>query len=386
VRYVLVYPYSGFRDRWWGTEGQNGEGGDADVDAVARTSRRVCEAYSRGLVELALEGNHGEVRVFVHRSRREDGVIPVDAYLDWSGGFEMAHVGVPAGAAGWPEQRRARLLLEGMHAVMTRFGQARGWSQQDLDRLRETCLDSGLDLTWRSSWKAAPGRHSEACVDAWLHDDGFSRVRILLRDRATGEVTGCSQVVEGPVGEAGLKRAARSLRWRDREVVEVVLPTFLGNRAPVPLEVDVRATEPVAPWPARPAVRVEPAPIIEVTGSGASAPEQDHTIDVVGGGPINEVPERYDEALRRSLQGFADASLDWWRDSDLRVLQISYDFAASRPRSLVRRGRNRLTAIVHRPVETIDRDHPETQAEEDARALVRAITRRQGLPDPPWPS
>jgi hypothetical protein len=135
VRYVLVYPYSGFRDRLWDAEQHpDGRGRDPDVDAVARTSRRVCEAYSRGLVELGLEGNHGEVRVFVHRSHRDDEVVPVSTYLKWTEGFEMAHVGVPVGAGAWSEQRRARMLLEAFHAVMTRFGHARGWPLAGLER------------------------------------------------------------------------------------------------------------------------------------------------------------------------------------------------------------------------------------------------------------
>lgn len=176
----------------------------------------------------------------------------------------MAHVGVPPGAVHWSEQRRARMLLESFHAVMTRFGQARGWPLAALERLRDDCLDTGLDLAWRSAWKSSPDRRMEACVDAWLHDDGFSRVRILLRDRSSGELTGCSDVVEGPVGEAALKRESKTLRWRDGDTVELSLRTFLGNRTPVPLIVTTSRLHPVGPWPARAAVRNEPAPRLSV--------------------------------------------------------------------------------------------------------------------------
>ncbi len=239
VRYVLVYPYSGFRDRLWDAEQHpDGRGRDPDVDAVARTSRRVCEAYSRGLVELGLEGNHGEVRVFVHRSHRDDEVVPVSTYLKWTEGFEMAHVGVPVGAGAWSEQRRARMLLEAFHAVMTRFGHARGWPLAGLERLHDDYLDTGLDLAWRSAWKSSPDRRTEACLDAWLHDDGFSRVRILLRDRTSGEIAGSS--------------------------VELSLSTFLGNRTPVPLVASVPSLHQVTPWPERAPVRTEPAPEFSV--------------------------------------------------------------------------------------------------------------------------
>jgi|TARA_Y100000815_G_scaffold229854_2_gene219395 hypothetical protein len=265
VRYVLVYPYSGFRDRLWDAEQHpDGRGRDPDVDAVARTSRRVCEAYSRGLVELGLEGNHGEVRVFVHRSHRDDEVVPVSTYLKWTEGFEMAHVGVPVGAGAWSEQRRARMLLEAFHAVMTRFGHARGWPLAGLERLHDDYLDTGLDLAWRSAWKSSPDRRTEACLDAWLHDDGFSRVRILLRDRTSGEIAGSSEVVEGPVAEVALKRESKTLRWRDRDTVELSLSTFLGNRTPVPLVASVPSLHQVTPWPERAPVRTEPAPEFSV--------------------------------------------------------------------------------------------------------------------------
>lgn len=216
------------------------------------------------LSSLGLEGNHGEVRVFVHRSRRDDDVVPVSTHLDWTEGFEMAHVGVPAGAAAWSEQRRARMLLDAFHAVMTRFGQARGWSVAALDRLRDACLDTGMDLAWRSTWKSSPGRRLEACVDAWLHDDGFSRVRILLRDRTSGEIIGSSEVVEGPVAEVALKRESKTLRWRDRDTVELTMSTHLGNRTSVPLIASRASLQPVTPWPERAAVWTEPAPRLSV--------------------------------------------------------------------------------------------------------------------------
>lgn len=265
VRYVLVYPYSGFRDRLWDADQQpDGYGRDPDIDAVARTSRRVCEVYSRGLAELGLEGNHGEVRVFIHRSHREDEVVPVITYLTWTEGFEMAHVGVPVGTATWSEQRRARMLLESFHAVMTRFGQARGWSLPALVRLRDSCLDTSVDFAWRSAWKSSPDRRTEACVDAWLHDDGFTRVRILIRDRTSGKIAGSSEVVEGPVAEVALERESKTLRWRDRGTAELTLSTFLGNRTPVPLVASVPRLHPVTPWPERAPVRTEPAPELSV--------------------------------------------------------------------------------------------------------------------------
>jgi hypothetical protein len=108
-------------------------------------------------------------------------------------------------------------------------------------------------------------------------------------------------------------------------------------------------------------------------------------IEVLGGGPMNEIPQVYAQALHALLEQLLGPPWQsWWSDADRTVLQISYDFAAIETGIDVRRSKDTLRATILRPTSTFPmiHDHAAT-ARHDVETMLAAVRRRTGLEDHP---
>ena len=101
VRFVDFYPSSGWPDRPWDHE--------PDIDAFARSSRRVSERYSE-LLQGAQLGSD-QLRIFLAMSTTE-GSARIEFWDEAPTSFESATAYLPRGAATWAPSQRARLALE----------------------------------------------------------------------------------------------------------------------------------------------------------------------------------------------------------------------------------------------------------------------------------
>jgi hypothetical protein len=111
-------------------------------------------------------------------------------------------------------------------------------------------------------------------------------------------------------------------------------------------------------------------------------------IRVIGGGPMNGVPQAYANALDGLLGQLSGPQWrTWWSAADQEVLEIFYDFAATTTGIAARRAGNTLRTTIRRPVSAFAKpqDHAAT-ARRDVEALLATVRRRTGLGEhPPLP-
>lgn len=131
---------------------------------------------------------------------------------------------------------------------------------------------------------------------------------------------------------------------------------------------------------------LDPAPSrwdVVAVGRGASAPEQPHEIRVCGGGPTNGVPKAYLEELSRLLDVVAgDTWRGWWAESPVKLAEVFYWFAGSKPGVRVCVG-TKVTGSIERPVALMKGANPVVLERADVAALTQRLTARLKLPEPP---
>jgi hypothetical protein len=162
-----------------------------------------------------------------------------------------------------------------------------------------------LRYRWKGPAKVSPDRRHTAHPDYVLHDDGYGRVTVRIRRRDDGEVVATSAPALAFSTSAGFARSARSLRWRSRTVVELIPYAGLSagtagtvvwrdNRGLVTVDLERSGTtgRPPGEPPDRPTT-AEVVPRVVVQTPADAGPR----IDVVGGGPMDDVPDAYVSAM-----------------------------------------------------------------------------------------
>jgi hypothetical protein len=266
---------------------------------------------------------------------------------------------------------------------MRAFAPHRGWPTSDLDVAESRARARGLEFTWCGPWKSSPDRRHEARGAFWLEDDGFGRA--VIEVRARGE-TGATMVrsLDQPAycSSAGFARSAKTLRWKDGAATMLASVDMLG-RADGEIRFDPTSGRTGTVFGrrsvAQPATRERPE--VEVTTS-RRVPET-HTIRFIGGGPTNGVPPTYQRALSKHLQQLSEDGLRWWSCADRHLLEITYRITDGDAGVKVRRLRDRVTAVIQRPRETLNPLNGRRLAREDVRALVAAVSTRLSLSSPP---
>ncbi|WP_328471125.1 hypothetical protein OHA21_06420 [Actinoplanes sp. NBC_00393] len=367
LRRIGFWPLSGFPDRPWMEH--------PDEDAFVRSARSVSELYSEAVREAQVPNRHSELRLFCHLDENRDDV-QVTVFPDVTEGFEMGGAALPPGVAALPGPARARLVLEVLHAAVTRLGTVRGWDRTVLDAAHAHALASGLRYRWAGPAKTGPDRRHTARPVFVLHDDGFGRVVIEVRRRDDDRTVAVSQSSTAFSTLEGFQRSARTLRWRNRTTVDLVPWAGLFGDQQGLLTLDL--TEP------GPAIEAEPEPAGDAVLPAIVVRVPDDAgarIEVVGGGPMNDVPAAYQDTLDELLdQVRSEPWQAWWAAGAEEVLEIWYDFAAAKPGVTVRHGNGRWRTTIRRPSFPGD---PAALARADVEAMVAAVRRRAGLGEPP---
>jgi hypothetical protein len=226
-----------------------------------------------------------------------------------------------------------------------------------------------------------------------MHDDGYGRVVVQVRRRDDGQTVAASAPVLAFSTSAGFARSARTLRWRSKKIVELV--PYAGLSAGVgrtvlwsddhglitvdlddlessggPVELSLDEYHDVA------AAMVETPAVVVQTPADAGP-----RIDVVGGGPMNDVPDAYVTALHGLLDQLrAPQWQAWWSTGSDQVLEIWYDFAATTAGTAARRGGDTLRTTIRRPAATFATGQdPAALARADVDAMLTTVRRRTGL-------
>jgi hypothetical protein len=259
---------------------------------------------------------------------------------------------------------------------------------------RDHVLDAGLAYRWDGPWKASPDRRHRARARYHLAPDGYGRVRIEVRRRDDETVVAVSAEAVAFSTSRGFERSARTLRWAGSAAVGLVPYAGRGTahtHGSLRLDRDEDGwhstrRDDVTVLALAPGAGDVEVPRIVVRGVGIDAPEQPPRVTLVGGGPMNDVPAEYDDALHALLRELTgDAGQRWWQDAGLRELELWYDYAPPATRVRTRLTGQRLKAVVQRPVAEMH-SAPQALATADVRELVAEVRRRTGLgPHPTLP-
>jgi hypothetical protein len=242
-------------------------------------------------------------------------------------------------------------------------------------------------------WKSSPGRSYRARALFELADDGNGRV--VLEVAGPGGVLTSLGPAYGFGSPEGFRRALRTLRWQGKDAVALIpyvdpFGEALGMvrwEATGPGLVELAAPPSSASRPASGSeTMLTAADLVVVRPTGDTLPDRPCEIRVIGGGPTNDVPRKYQATLTRLLDAVtAPPWQTWWAASGETLLEIWYDFEPRAAGARVRRGRNRVKASIDRPTPTmIAAEDPAELAREDVVALMTAVQHRFKLgPLPP---
>lgn len=386
LRTIEFWPSTGFPNAAWCE--------DAGEDAFVRSARSVCELYSEGLVQARIHSRVSSLRIFCdHDHARADVLVAVGT--DPAEGFEFARATLPAGVEAMNAKTRAGLVLDVVHGAAVRLAQARAWDGTGLEVARQHTLEHDLHYVWAGPPKSSPDRRHTARAIYRLQDDGYGRVIVEVRRRPDDALVAVSGEELAFSTSEGLKRSARTLRWRGSGTVRLVPYSGLGGAESGLLSLSLSPANAAGPSPSppesglvKPQQSEAPAPAVVVRGKGANAPEAGPQMLLGGGGPMNNVPHAYITALDGLLDRMSTPEwLGWWSDSEDDVLEVVYWFDTRKPAIVARRGKNRLRVAIHRPVESFAAATDLVAlARHDVDALLHTIRRRTGLgPHPQLP-
>jgi hypothetical protein len=219
-----------------------------------------------------------------------------------------------------------------------------------------------------------------------LHDDGYGRVVIEVRRRADAQLVAVSAPALAFSTSAGFQRSARTLRWPDANIVELVpwAGLFGDNHGMLRLDLLSPGSPGTAePGTPRPDTKNDVTALPPIT---VQVPDElGSYIEVIGGGPMNGVPAAYETALRTLLEQIRTPVWQaWWAAGTDEVLEIWYDFAAADVGVAIRHTRSRWRATIRRPAGTFAYSADSTGlARHDVRTMLDAIQRRTGLGEHP---
>lgn len=404
VRIVEVYPTRGH----WGTPWVDG---DPDADAFAKVSRGISDAYSAVLAAARVAHTTSLLRVFVEADTwRLPGPVDEERTVVSSPrdpepvreGFETAAVRVVRGFATLGVEDQQRVALAAVHAAASGMARFRGLPTGPFEQARAAVEEAGYVFSWATDWTSSPGRRWRARCRFRTMPDGFGRhvLEVATRDGSTTALS--TEQVTSPTVE-GQRRAAATLRWVGNDRVEVVPCTdHLGYTTGV-LAVDVAEPSPGTcelreSHPSR--FDTDPATLPVAPPADVPSPSRPPRRDVVlllpdpdrrevvgiGGGPTNDVPERYWRTLHALFQQFDEpAWQEWWTPADRPTLELSWSADVAGDRLVVRRTTRKVIARIERaPAGFDDPDvDPADLARTDLEAVLAIVRRRMGLAAPP---
>ncbi|GAA1922361.1 hypothetical protein [Nocardioides hwasunensis] len=365
---------------------------DPVVDVAIRACRSVAALYSEALREVAIPHRTTELRLVTARTEQRDGVhgsVHVDPLSE---GWESGTVFVPESFVDHTPRARAEALLEVVHGMVLRLGEARGWDASLLEKCRQHVVDRDLEHRWTAPAKTSPGRRHEARAEFRMMPDGYGRARLVIVRTLDGAEVATSGEALAYCTPQGFLRAAKTLRWHGKDRVAMTpygsAPAWSGGEVSLTRSGDAWTSTVVDRYDVRPVPGGDPtlAPLeVSVVGRGETADEAPPRATFVGGGPIQTPTiRRFHEVFSQDMGRIqSPAGQSWWSEAGLRVLEVQVAYQASRTRVRGRVTGRRLGVFVDVADETLDeRDHVQLsrQLTEDVIGLAR---RRTGLGEHP---
>ncbi|MFD1721858.1 hypothetical protein [Amnibacterium endophyticum] len=217
---VHCYPYSGWFDIPWGLPKpleQDPTTDELDIDAAARSSRRVTEAISAEISSSNLPAPRSSHRIMLDVYDGPD--ISVTAFDQRT--YDFGRLQIPRGFRHFNPDTRAELLADAVTQHLSDLATLRDWDHSVLSAAVRRARDSGWAATFVGSWKRTPDRHSRVRLFGQIHDDGYARWRIGVSDLHTETHLTESDEARGWTWLKNLKRSAAGARFLDDHRLEV---------------------------------------------------------------------------------------------------------------------------------------------------------------------
>ncbi len=218
LREIYAYPYVGWWDRPWpGQRPRDSEEpwDDAllDLDAAARSARRVTESVSQALKALGVEAPRGQLMLEL---RVGDGggveLEFLERFLDPSDRM-TGRVRIPVGFRLLAPAERARMLGEAVIETAHRRAVLHGWDVEAVDEALRAVADDGFRAYAESPWKPSRNRKRQVRLCGEIADDGYLRMWLEIDDAATGGGLRRSDAVVGWTWLENVARAGKKMRF-----------------------------------------------------------------------------------------------------------------------------------------------------------------------------
>lgn len=387
-RDIHLYPYSGHRRRPWGLPHTP----SLDVDAAARTSRRVTEAVSRELAELGLLARVGEYRIFADEGANRDVVfIPPRTSADQFGG----RVEIPGGFRFLDPETRADLIAQVVEAALLVIAAWSEWDPSVVSEAMRRVRVAGLQCDWIGPWNATPDRRSRVRLEGHIADDGYARWHLVVASTDSDDSVLVGEDVVGWTWLSNLDHAAQSLHFATPTTVEVMGGSGFN---PEPVKINIltgrvhRTKRVLVPTQ----YLGDPAHVVQIPSIAVADPP-DETISV----NLNVVWQTSPKDMptwRRAVGTYAlhiwdhDEWRAWWARTGHRTLDIEMEIASDPEngpvKARVRVGKSRCYAWFTRINECRMSEADQIRAAaRDVEIILGMIVERWKLPDhPPLPT
>ncbi|MDQ1576078.1 MAG: hypothetical protein QOH55_1228 [Microbacteriaceae bacterium] len=249
LKNFYLYPYSGWEEIPWGeARGSVGPYGDEtlDLDAAARTSRRVFEAVSFGMGALGVDSRRSSYGLGSFASEGSS----VELHQNFRSSAEgfLGNVGIPKGFRFLAPNLRAELLLGALSVTIDTLATHEGWDPAAARSVVAKFRDSAYACMWSSGWKSSRDRKLRVQITMRLADDGYSRWKLVVADAHSEEVARQTEEVLGWTWIENCMRSFKSMKFVSSRVLEVGSGSGILNRT-VKVDIETGQVQRVAPDP-----------------------------------------------------------------------------------------------------------------------------------------
>lgn len=217
---VYCYPYSGWQDTPWGharpPETQPTED-DLDIDAAARSSRRVTESINLELATLGLSASKSSYQIGLSVGDEPD--IIATSLRQRS--YNFGNIQIPHGFRFFPPATRASLLATAVETQLEALASLWDWNPELVRAASRRTRDANWAAAYTGSWKRTPDRTRRLRLFGQILDDGHARWQIGVSNLDRDEYVVVSKAVAGWTWISNLRNAASSARFLDKDRLQV---------------------------------------------------------------------------------------------------------------------------------------------------------------------
>ena len=220
LKSIDMYPYSGWMDRPWGL-GADGStpsqwtADDLDLDAAARSSRRVAEALSMHLRAAAISSRRSSYRTMLLEGRGVDAVTVSRLPVRHGPGPTL----ITSGFRNLLPDQRADVLLSALHRNLAPLAADEGWTAE-LDACVARIREDGYACKWTSAWKRTRDRTLLVRIVARIEDDGYGRWIAEIADSETNVLRRTRELI-GWTWVSNFEVMAKEMRFAAPHVLTV---------------------------------------------------------------------------------------------------------------------------------------------------------------------